>query len=243
MVTNNLQFILAAFTATSNGTNGVTFVKKPLAAGATLGDRLRALRLEAGLSVADVARAIEIRPEYIQAIEESRYDRLPGQVYAQQFVRRYAAELQTDVDMALSIFSKEYAIVAQAKPNRRPLLTPRATTEFPWLRRYLRYVVAGLILAGVVTYFGVQAARNFLPPQLTVTSPPRDFSTTALTIHVTGLTDSNATITINDQEVQTSGDGTFDEQIDLHQGLNVLNISAIKKHSSARVVTRQVLVE
>lgn len=218
-------------------------IKRPLAEGATLGDRLQTLRLEAGQSVDDIAKTIRIRSEYVVAIEESRYQDLPGQVYAKQFVQRYAVALHTDVEQALGIFSAEYAVVTQAKPNRRPLLTPRAQTEFHWFRRHLRYISAGLVIAAVLVYITFQASKNFLPPQIIVSSPERDISTTKLIIQVTGMTDPNATVTINDQDVQTSGDGTFNEQIDLHLGLNTLHISAVKKHSRPRVVTRLVLVE
>lgn len=221
----------------------MTFVKKPLAAGATLGDRLRLLRDDAGVSVEDVGKKINVNPKYLTAIEESRYRDVPGLVYARQFVRRYAEMLETDVDMAMSIFEQEYVVVTKAKPNDRPLLTQRVSTEFHWSRRHARLIAASIIVILVLGYIGVQAAKNFLPPQLHVSEPTRDISTKSVTIVVAGTTDQNATVTINDQDVQTSGDGKFRESIDLHIGLNTLKISAIKKHSSARIVTRQVIVE
>lgn len=221
----------------------MTFVKKPLADGATLGERLRVLREHTNISAEDMARRISITPKYIVAIEESRYQDLPGKVYAQQFVRKYAEALETEVDMAMDLFSHEYAVVTNAKPTDRPLLTPRASTEFHWTRRHARLIVAIIAITLVMTYLGIQAVKNFLPPKLIVTEPAKEVSTKEYSIIVAGTTDQNATVTINDQSVQTSGDGTFNEKIDLRLGLNTLNISAVKKHSSARVVTRQVLVE
>ncbi len=193
--------------------------------------------------MADIGQQIHVAPKYIIAIEESRYRDLPGLVYARQFVRRYAEALATDVAMAMDIFDREYQVVTQAKPSGRPLLTPRAQTEFAWYRRHFRLIVAAFLILTVGTYIAIQAARNFLPPQLVVFDPTGDLSTTAMNIAVKGWTDPNATVTINDQDVQTSGDGKFNESIDLHLGLNTLKISAIKKHSSARIITRQVLVE
>lgn len=221
----------------------MTFVKKPLAAGATLGDRLRALRDDARLTVAELGKKINVNPKYLTAIEESRYHDLPGLVYARQFVRRYAEALETDVGMAMGIFEQEYNVVIKAKPSTRPLLTQRVTTDFHWARRHARLIVAGAVIFVVLSYIGIQAAKNFLPPKLVVAEPTRDISTRETTITVAGFTDQNATVTINDQDVQTSGDGKFRESIDLHAGLNTLKISAIKKHSSARIVTRQVIVE
>lgn len=221
----------------------MTFTQRPLAAGETLGERFRALRTESHLELADLARLTGIAVKYLEAIEQSRYRDLPGLVYARQFVRRYAEVMETDVGMALSLFEQEYADVARTGLRGRPLLTPRASTEFPWWRRHIRFVVASALVLLVLTYLGVQAARLYLPPKLLVTQPDRDISTTADTIAVQGSTDPQASVTINDQDVQLTSGGTFNEQVDLHQGLNTLKISAIKKHSTARVVTRQVLVE
>lgn len=219
------------------------FVKKPLAAGATLGDRLKALRTESGVTIETLGHSLSINPKYLTAIEESRYRDLPGLVYARQFVRKYAAALSTDTDHVMKIFEQEYAIVAHARPSIRPLLTQRVQTDFPWLRRHLRFIIAAIAVAIMATYIGSQAVKNFLPPILEVNEPSTDLSTTSTTIVVAGITDLNATVTINDQDVQTAGNGTFHESIDLHTGLNTLKISAIKKHSSARIVTRKILVE
>ncbi len=220
----------------------MTFSKRPLVDGATLGDRLQTLRNESRLTIEDVASRLHISPKYLVAIESSRYRDLPGQVYAKQFVRRYAELLETDVAMAIGIFEQEYAVVTKTGPASRPLLTPRANTDFSWGRKYIRFIAAGIILVAVFAYIGLQVIQNFLPPQLLITQPSRDIATKQTTMTITGKTDPNATVTINDEAVQTTA-GSFTLTIDLHTGLNTLKISAIKKHSSARVVIRQVLVE
>lgn len=221
----------------------MTFTKRPLVAGATLGDRLRSLRVDAGLSVEAVGQAISVAPKYLMAIEESRYQALPGLVYARQFVRRYAEALETDVDMAMGIFEQEYTVVTKARPSSRPLLTPRVNTEFPWYRRHVRVLIAIVAVLIVGSYLGVQAARNFLPPKLSVTSPSTDVATNDLQYTITGSTDPTATVTINDQNVQTASNGTFSVTIDLRVGVNTLDIAAKKKHSSSRIITRHILVE
>lgn len=221
----------------------MTFTKRPLIAGATLGDRFRTLRTEMRLTPAEVGKKISVAPKYITAIEESRYKDLPGLVYAQQFVRRYAEYLETDVEMAMGIFAKEYAVVKKTGPVDRPLLTARVNTDFPWYRRHFRLLVSLIIITVVVAYIGTQAAKNFLPPRLEITQPTHDIATKDMQITIIGVTDPSAAVTINDQDVQSITDGHFSVVIDLHIGLNTIKISAVKKHSSARVVTRQVVVE
>ena len=221
----------------------MTFTKRPLSAGTMLGERLRLLREENSQTVAELSQQIHISQKYIQAIEEARYRDLPGQVYARQFVRQYAQAMDTDVDLALKIFDEEYPIVAKTGQPPRPLLTPRARTEFTWWRRHLRLIIAIAVLLVTMTYLGIQAARIFLPPHLVITQPAGDIATKKLNIVVSGTTDPNATVTINDQSVQTTIAGQFNEPVDLHSGLNTLKITAVKKHGQQKVIIRQVLVE
>ncbi len=221
----------------------MTFVKRPLPSSNTLGERLRQLRQEAGLSVNDLGRRIQVAPKYLMAIEEGRYRELPGLVYARQFVRRYAAGLQTDVDYALSLFDREYAIVRGGGLGERPLLTPRAKTDFPWWRRHLRLLAASIITLGLLAYLGIQVVRLYTPPPLTIIQPAGDVMTKDASITVSGFTVADARVTINGQDIAVTNNGQFSEQVDLRAGLNALRISAVKKHSGPRVVVRQVLVE
>ena len=47
-----------------------------------LGSSLREARLRRGLDLADVERATRIRSRYLAALEEERFDVLPGEAYA-----------------------------------------------------------------------------------------------------------------------------------------------------------------
>ena len=57
-----------------------------------------------------------------------------------------------------------------------------------------------------------------------------------------GVTEEEAQLKINRYEVLVSEDGTFEETIDLHEGLNVLEIEATKKYKPTQIVKRHILV-
>lgn len=59
---------------------------------------LRLLRERGGLTVQEAAEQVRIREAYIQAIEDDRFESLPGKAYAQGFVRAYAEFLGADVE-------------------------------------------------------------------------------------------------------------------------------------------------
>ena len=72
---------------------------KPLVLpGESVGLFLRLLRERAGLTVQEAAAQVRIREAYIQAIEDDRFESLPGRAYAQGFVRAYAEFLGADVE-------------------------------------------------------------------------------------------------------------------------------------------------
>ena len=57
---------------------------------------LREERGRQGGSLEQIGAALRIRPAYLEAIEDGRYERLPGATYAQGFVRAYAEHLDLD---------------------------------------------------------------------------------------------------------------------------------------------------
>ena len=65
---------------------------------AELGAVLREMRLAHGRTPANVAADLRIRQVYIAAMEDGRFDDLPGPTYAVGFVRAYADYLGLDGD-------------------------------------------------------------------------------------------------------------------------------------------------
>ena len=72
-----------------------------------IGEELKTLRLERGLDVAEVAGNLNVRTEYIIAIEVSDYDSLPGEAYAIGYVRSYARFLGFHPDDCIRRYKAE----------------------------------------------------------------------------------------------------------------------------------------
>ncbi|ADI38122.1 putative uncharacterized protein [Waddlia chondrophila 2032/99] len=62
----------------------------------SLGELLKQKRKERNLSLKEVENATSIRMNYLQAIEEGDFKQLISPVYAQGFIRQYAAYLGED---------------------------------------------------------------------------------------------------------------------------------------------------
>lgn len=101
----------------------------PVEGGDHVGAFLREARETTGRTVADVAQNLRIRRVYLEAIENGRFDELPGATYAVGFVRSYAAYLRLDAPTLVARF-KEEASGIQA-PQELEFPTPVPEGRFP----------------------------------------------------------------------------------------------------------------
>jgi cytoskeleton protein RodZ len=92
---------------------------------AHVGALLRDTRDKLGQDLDSVATNLRIRQPYLQAIEEGRYQDLPGSTYAIGFVRAYAEFLGLDGNEIVRRFKQETGDFA----NRTELVFPSAASE------------------------------------------------------------------------------------------------------------------
>jgi transcriptional regulator with XRE-family HTH domain len=89
-----------------------------------VGSSLRQARERRGLELADVERDTCIRVRYLRALEEERFELLPGRAYARGFLRTYAHYLGLDADrfvdeLASRLPPEEEAPIAPAQRGER----------------------------------------------------------------------------------------------------------------------------
>lgn len=94
--------------------------------------KFKETREDMGLSVSDVTDTLRIGREYIEAIENSEFDKLPDRVYAIGFIRNYARFLGIDEVEAIAEYKDKTDIVespriVSKKPGKRK--TPDFYTE------------------------------------------------------------------------------------------------------------------
>ena len=92
-----------------------------------IGTTLRDARLRQDLDFPELEQATKIRPKYLRALEDERFDVLPAPTYVKGFLRSYAEALGLDgqpfVDEYNSRFAvgdEDYPIHTRRAPARRP---------------------------------------------------------------------------------------------------------------------------
>lgn len=107
-----------------------------------IGSSLRTAREHRQLELPQVERATNIRVKYLEALEEERFDVLPGTAYAKGFLRTYADFLGLDGSTFVDEFNERFA------PDELPEATPPVRVQAP--RRLLgAWLVAIPLVVGV----------------------------------------------------------------------------------------------
>ena len=134
-----------------------------------IGDSLREARMRRGLSPADVHKAIRIRERYLTALEEERWDMLPGDVYTKGFLRTYAVFLGLNGTLYIDEFNTRIA----RHDEEHPPLVAHPTVETTPRRWSTPVVVVAAILVLGAAVAGLVAWRlggSSTPPK--ASSPP-----------------------------------------------------------------------
>jgi hypothetical protein len=74
-----------------------------------IGDSLRDARLRQGLELAEVERRTKIRARFLVALEQERFDLIPGEAYAKGFLRTYAELLGLESKPFLDEYNERFA--------------------------------------------------------------------------------------------------------------------------------------
>lgn len=117
-----------------------------------LGQSLRALREERGLTLEDVAELTRVRRPFLLAIEEMRLDALPSRPFTVGYIRSYAQALGMDPEAAVDRFRAEEPVLDE------PLRAPVGVIEERDPRAAALVAAAIIILAAIILWNIAQRA-------------------------------------------------------------------------------------
>ena len=83
-----------------------------------IGSSLREARLRKGLDFPELEAATKIRGKYLQALEDERFDLLPGDTYIKGFLRTYAEYLGLDGQLYVDEFNSRYVAPVEVQTIR-----------------------------------------------------------------------------------------------------------------------------
>ena len=117
----------------------------------SVGEFFRQVRETKGLTLDEVAIKTRIHPEYLKAIEEANFGKLPDQVFAKGFVRSYARSLGLDEEDAMRRFTASASAFYNKHEERERLRQQQVEDERKrQANRKVVFATVGVAVLGLI---------------------------------------------------------------------------------------------
>lgn len=221
-----------------------SFSTRPIVANQTVGERLQKVRAGAGLPLSEVARHTGVKIEYLQYIENGQYNDLPGDIYALEFIKKYAQFLAVDYQEIVEEYYRErsqYGVRQKIKLLGRLSSLPRVSSAA--LRRGAIWALASLATV-ILTGAGVIGFGNYFlaAPKLEIFSPVSYYKIQDSKVVLSGRLAGGGELRINNGLVNLSPEGDWQEVVSLPAGQTLLKISATNQRGRTKTFYRSVVV-
>jgi cytoskeleton protein RodZ len=138
-----------------------------------VGGDLRRARTVRQLSLGDVSARTKINQSILRAIEENRFDRVPGGLFTRGFLRAFAREVQLDPEAIVAKYREEFErpIVELPSPEQVTHRIPDYWLTADGTQDRRRFVGLAIVLLIGLAYFGYARTRSSIPPPPVVVTP------------------------------------------------------------------------
>ncbi|MCP9454905.1 MAG: DUF4115 domain-containing protein [Nitrospira sp.] len=126
----------------------------------SIGEFFKQVREAKGLTIDEVSSKTRIRADFVRALEEGNFSKLPDQVFAKGFVRSYARSLGLDEEDAIQRFIKSAGAFYEKQDERERLRLRQLEEE---RKRQTNRKVVGVSIAVAVVAVVVLLSREQSP--------------------------------------------------------------------------------
>lgn len=202
----------------------------------SIGHKLKTERKKKNLALKKAAADLLIKVEILEAIESEEWQKLPHAPFVKGFIQNYAAYLGLNVDHTLALFRRAYDEKKYIqKDTSIKKIKPAIFTPIRLINTLFFLSVAIFVVYLALQYFSILQS-----PKLEVITPEQNAQTTIPIVKVTGITEKEATISVDGKLIGVDQDGNFTTEVNLDSGKNIITIIATKKLSPKAKIQRTV---
>jgi hypothetical protein len=192
---------------------------------------LKQTRLDKDLTIEDISQKIKIPKKYIVALETEDKKCFPDEPYCSLIIKDYADFLGLNGQNLVKLFRRDFdhRNVARKINNYSGLsITPQLTFKIGLL--FALFCFLGYI------FFEYQKFNS--PPSLKV-NWPQHISELSNTIDISGVTDTEATVRINNDLVLVNNNGLFSKKIKI-DNLQKITVESQSPHGKKTTIEKKV---
>jgi len=192
----------------------------------TIGRAIKEARTKKRYSLSKLEEATKIKKNFIEALEKENWQDAPDFPVLVGFVKSIARVLGTSPPKTLSINPK-----------------PDVGNKFVWSPKLTFALGVGIIVVLLLGYLIFQYGTFVAPPSLSVIEPKEEQVITERLVRVSGKTDSDATVKINNQPVLLDSEGNFVAEIEIFEGTSEIEVKAQSRAGKETIVRRKIKPE
>ncbi len=203
-----------------------------------IGSFLKEERVKKKLSLSQMEKDTKIKKEFIDLIEKGDWDNLPEYPVIQGFVKSVAKKLNIPEDSATAFLRRDYPFNEKKLPiNPKPDLNLKHSVS----PKIITIALSVLAVFCVLAYLVYQYLLYIAPPKLDILQPENAVEITEKEVKVIGKTDSDATLTVNNQQVLVSETGEFSDKISVGKDTKNLVFVSRSRYGKETVVVREII--
>lgn len=208
-----------------------------------LAEELKQRREDRKIKIETVAKKLKINLKYLQALENGQLEKLPAGLYGKKILQEYSIFLNLDTDFLTKLWEMETE--NRQKNNQQNIFSYKVPKKsyFLTIPAIIKNLLILLSVFVCLFYLGFYIKNIVEAPKLEIYSPADNLSITQNFIFVTGLSEPETNVTINNEPVLLDQKGNFSQKINLSSDLNTISISAKKKYGKQITITRRILVK
>lgn len=194
----------------------------------TAGEILKEARLAKKISLKQVETSTKIRYDFLKALEENDFQKLPSLVSTRGFLKNYAEFLGLTPEPILAIFRRDFAH-KKGKIILQGMVEPINKPKFNWTPKLTLISFLVLFFLGLAGWLGYQYFSLMKNPFLEIYTPQDGQQIKNEKIEVIGRADPDSLVTVNNQSVFLSEQGEFRYKLELFPGENTIVVEAKSK--------------
>lgn len=210
----------------------------------TVGQILLSQRKNKGWTLEEVQKFIKVQPKYIKALETGDYALFDNKVQVKGFLKIYAEFLEVDANQVMAFWRREYEAIfekQQKQPEKKSHFGGLENPKLVITPRAVFITIVSVLLLGFFSYLFYQYRSFSGAPDLEVFTPEDNQVTDNEILDITGRTERDSVVYINNQRIILNTDGTFATSIKLNPGLNTLSFSATNSLGNAAEISKTVI--
>ncbi|MBW7944171.1 helix-turn-helix domain-containing protein [Patescibacteria group bacterium] len=209
----------------------------------TIGELLATERQKRGLTIAQVVDATKIQPNYLTALEQNQFEKLPAATFVKGFIKSLADFYGQDPLPLLATLRRDFKESAGGKLVPREFIRPVLKKQQIWTPLTMTFLFLGVIFLTLISYVAVQWYSFQKPPLLDLTTPEEN-QVVGERVKVTGKTLPDAIVSVNAQPVSLYPDGRFETEVLLpKEGTHIITIESVDRRGKKSVIQRIIRVK